>query len=166
MTLGKIEINPDLLVADQVFDAIHAAIMNGRLPAGQRLLIRKLAAELGTSIMPVRVAINRLEETGLAESVPYKGAVVKGLSAEELVHVYDTRPLLEVEAVRQGVLYASETDLTLMREQYECMRQAVAEERVADLLDHDEQLLSILYTAGRNPVLLEMIRMLWQRCRP
>jgi DNA-binding GntR family transcriptional regulator len=99
--------------------------------------------------------------------VPYKGAVVKGLSADELVHVYDTRLLLEVEAVRRGVLGALfESDLDLMRQEYEGMRRAVADERVADLLDHDERLLSILYAAAGNPVILEIIRTLWQRCRP
>lgn len=166
MALAKIETELDLLVADQVFEAIHRAIMDGSFPAGHRLLIRNLAAELGTSVMPVREAIGRLEEAGLAEKVPYKGAVVKGLSTDELVHVYDARLLLEVEAVRRGVLHAFESDLDLMRQQHELMRQAVAEESAADFLDHDERLLSILYGAAGNPVILEMIRTLWQRCRP
>jgi len=166
MVLGKIEIESDLLVADQVFEAIHRAIMNGSFPAGHPLPIRKLAAELGTSVMPVRAAIGRLEESGLAEKTPYKAAVVKGLSAEELVHVYDARLLLEVDAVRRGVLGAFESDLELMRQHYEGMVQAVANERAADLLDHDEGLLGVLYVAGGNPVIVEMIRTLWQRCRP
>ena len=46
------------------------------------------------------------------------------------------------------------------------MLRAVADERAADLLDHDEALLSILYGAGGNPVLMDLIRALWQRCRP
>ncbi|WP_253257368.1 FCD domain-containing protein [Arthrobacter sp. Hiyo1] len=33
------------------------------------------------------------------------------------------------------------------------------------LLDHDEALLSILYNAAGNPVLAQMIRALWQKCR-
>ncbi|MEX5303113.1 GntR family transcriptional regulator [Kocuria sabuli] len=164
MALNKLE--PSVLVADQVFEAIHDGIMNGDLPAGHRLLIRDLAAELGTSVMPVREAIRRLEEAGLAEKAPYKGAVVKRLTAEELLHVYDVRRLLEVEAVRLGAACVSPSAVDQMREQYRAMRQALDEQRVADLLDHDEQLLSILYTASGNPVLLEMIRTLWRRCRP
>jgi len=46
------------------------------------------------------------------------------------------------------------------------MRGAVAEGRVVPILDHDEALLTILYTAAGNPVLLESIRTLWYRCRP
>ena len=69
------------LVADKVFTAIHEAIMSGELPAGARLRVRDLALQVGTSVMPVREAIRRLEEAGLAERVPHKGAVVKGSRA-------------------------------------------------------------------------------------
>lgn len=164
MALNKLD--PSMLVADQVFEAIHDGIMSGELPAGHRLLIRDLAAELGTSVMPVREAIRRLEEAGLAEKVPYKGAVVKGLTLEELLHVYDVRRLLEVEAARLGAAVVSPREVEQMREQYRAMLRALSEQRVADMLDHDERLLGILYTAGGNPVLLEMIRGLWRRCRP
>src|SRR5436190_23461106 len=90
------------LLTDRVFVAIHAAIMSGELPAGTRLRVRDLAAQVGTSVMPVREAIRRLEEAGLAERSPHKGAVVKGLTLPELVHVYDVRRMLEVEAARLG----------------------------------------------------------------
>jgi DNA-binding GntR family transcriptional regulator len=43
---------------------------------------------------------------------------------------------------------------------------AVEAGQIVDALNHDEALLTILYSAGGNPVLLEMIRGLWQRCRP
>jgi DNA-binding GntR family transcriptional regulator len=46
------------------------------------------------------------------------------------------------------------------------MARAVEAGRIIDALNHDEALLTILYAAGGNPVLLEMIRGLWQRCRP
>ena len=43
---------------------------------------------------------------------------------------------------------------------------AVDDHRIVDALNHDEALLTILYAAAGNPVLLDMIRGLWQRCRP
>ncbi|MFG2888144.1 GntR family transcriptional regulator [Streptomyces sp. NPDC048248] len=76
--------------------------MSGELPAGDRLRIRGLAAEVGTSEMPVREAIRRLEEAGFVERTPHKGAVVKGLNLAELVHLHDVRRLLEVETARAG----------------------------------------------------------------
>lgn len=144
---------------------IHEAIMSGDLPAGSRLKVRDLAAQVGTSVLPVREAIRRLEEAGLAERSPHKGAVVKGLTLEELIHVYDVRRLLEVEAARVGAEHISGHDCDKMQAEYDAMRVAIDEGRVVACLDHDEALLTILYRASGNPVLMELIRTLWNRCR-
>ncbi|RKR20029.1 GntR family transcriptional regulator [Arthrobacter oryzae] len=153
------------LLTDQVYAMIHEAILNGDLPAGARLRVRDLAEQVGTSVMPVREAIRRLEEAGLAEREPHKGAVVKSLSLEELIHVYDVRRLLETEAARLGSERITAQDCDRMQAEYELMRAAIAERRVIALLDHDEAMLSILYEAAGNPVLVQMIRTLWQHCR-
>ena len=154
------------LVTDRVFAAIHDAIMSGQLPAGARLRIRDLAEQLGTSPMPVRGAILRLEQSGLARRVAHKGAVVTSLTPSELVHVYDTRVLLETEATRLGSRVLSPAEGAQMRVEQQRMLDAVHDRRGADALNHDEALLTILYQAAGNPVLLELIRSLWQRCRP
>lgn len=153
------------LLTDQVYAVLHEAIISGDLPAGSRLRIRDLAEQVGTSVMPVREAIRRLEEAGLAEREPHKGAVVKGLTLEELVHVYDVRRLLEGEAARLGTERITADDCARMQAEYDLMVTAISERRVVDYLDHDEALLTILYTASGNPVLVNMIRTLWQHCR-
>ena len=97
--------------------------------------------------------------------VPHKGAVVKGLTLAELVHVYDVRRLLEVEAARQGSQRISPADVARMQNECELMRTASAEQRVIAYLDHDEALLTILYEAADNPVLVNTIKTLWEHCR-
>jgi DNA-binding GntR family transcriptional regulator len=154
------------LLTDRVFTAIHEAIMSGELPAGARLRVRDLATQVGTSVMPVREAIRRLEEAGLAERAPHKGAVVKRLTLTELEHVYDVRILLETEAAGLGGPVVTPDSCTRMEQLCEEITQAVEEGRIIDALNHDEALLTVVYSAGGNPVLLEMIRGLWQRCRP
>jgi DNA-binding GntR family transcriptional regulator len=154
------------LLTDRVFSAIHGAIMSGELPAGARLRVRDLALQVGTSVMPVREAIRRLEEAGLAERVAHKGAVVKGLTLAELEHVYDVRILLETEAAGLGGAAVAPEDCTRMWQLRDDMARAVDEGRIVDALNHDEALLTILYSAAGNTVLLEMISSLWQRCRP
>jgi DNA-binding GntR family transcriptional regulator len=154
------------LLTDRVFTSIHGAIMSGELPAGSRLRVRDLAEQVGTSVMPVREAIRRLEESGLAERVPHKGAVVKRLTSTELEHVYDVRLLLETDAARLGGAAVTVEGCASMGQQCEEMARAVDDGRIVDALNHDEALLTILYTAGGNPVLMDVIRGLWQRCRP
>lgn len=163
MPLPKLE--PSTRVGDQVFEAIHAAIISGELPAGHRLRIRDLAADLGTSVMPVREAIARLQEIGLAESLPYRGAVVKDFSYRELLDLYTTRSLLEVEATVLGVRRVSPDDVAAMRVEYQAMETAVTQGDAVGYLARDEDFLAIIYAAAGNRVLLEMIKMLWNRCR-
>jgi DNA-binding GntR family transcriptional regulator len=164
MTMTKVA--PPSLMTDQVFTAIRDAIMSGEMPAGYRLRIRDIAAQVGTSVMPVREAIRRLEEAGLAERVPNKGAVVKGLTLEELVHVYDVRRLLEAEAARQGARAISAAGAEVMQHHYDQILAAVSGGDLVGALDADEAMLETLYRASGNPVLTDLIRGLWRRCRP
>lgn len=163
MTLPKVA-EPSLLT-DQVFTALRASIMNGDLPAGHRLRIRDIAAQVGTSVMPVREAIRRLEEAGLAERVPHKGAVVRSLSFRELAHVYDVRALLEVEAAKLGARRISAGDVERMRTSYDALCRAIDDRETVAYLDLDEEVLTTLYEASGNPVLVAQIQGLWQKCR-
>lgn len=163
MTLAPLG-EPSLLT-DRVYSAIREGIRSGEFAAGSRLRLRDLAAQLGTSPMPVREAIGRLEQNGLVVRVPHRGAVVADLTPTELAHVYATRLLLEVEATRLGCAAVGPADVTAMRAAYDAMVAAVADGRTAEALDRDEELLSVLYAAGGNPVLLGLVEDLWQRCR-
>lgn len=164
MTMARV--SPPSLITDQVFTAIHEAIMSGEMPAGHRLRIRDIAARVGTSAMPVREAIRRLEEAGLAERLPNnKGTVVRGLTLEELIHVYDARRLLEAEAARQGARAISAADTEVMQRHYEQILTAVSDGDLVGAVVADEAMLETLYRAGGNPVLTDLIRGLWQRCR-
>jgi DNA-binding GntR family transcriptional regulator len=153
------------LLTDRVFDTIHAAIMSGDLPAGTQLKVRDLAEQVGTSVMPVREAIRRLEESGLAIREPRKGAVVKSLTMTELVQTYQVRTLLEVEAARLGGAAVSDEDCAAMLRLCDQLEQAVDAGSIVESINLDEALLAILYAASGNPVLVECIRGLWQRCR-
>lgn len=154
-----------MLLTDQVYSALHEAILSGALPAGSRLKVRDLAEQVGTSVMPVREAIRRLEEAGLAERKPHKGAVVVELTLEELAHIYDVRLILEREAARLGAAAISSGDCDAMEVALRAMKDAINEHEIAAYLDQDETFLEILYSAGGNPVLVTMIKALWQRSR-
>lgn len=163
VALPKLEPGPK--AGDRAFNAIHAAIISGELTVGQRLRIRDLAEELGTSTMPVREAIGRLTEMGLAESLPYRGAVVKGFTHSELLNLYAVRSVLEAEATLRGIPALSDAAVDGMADEVAGMKRSLAENDVLGYLDHDEQFLLAIYEAGGNDVLVEMIRTLWHRCQ-
>lgn len=162
MTLPSVQ---SALLADRVYDALLSAIVSGDLPAGARLRVRDIAAEVGTSVIPVQQAIGRLEEAGFAERAPHKGAVVKGLTHADLVQAYDVRLVLETEATRVGAPNMTADGRSRMATELHAMNKAVDEGLVSEALDRDEALLGILYDASGNLVLTDLIRSLWRKCR-
>ncbi|WP_209324530.1 GntR family transcriptional regulator [Brevibacterium renqingii] len=163
MSETQAEVGPR--IGDQVFEAMQASILNGEYPSGQRLRIRQLAASLGTSVMPVRESLARLEEVGLVETSPHRGAVVKTFTAAELLQIYSVRRILEVEATVHGVQKLDAAGRVRLDEEFAAMETALAAGDAAGYLDHDEELLATIYSASGNPVLVETIRTLWLRCR-
>ena len=164
MTLSSQQAKP-ALVADHVYDVLANAIFTGELAGGIRLRVRDLAEMVGTSVMPVREALRRLEENGLVTTLPHRGARVREFTIGELINIYDVRKLLEVEATRKGVVRASESDLEIMSSACERMHVAVEQGRVNDALDEDEVMLRRYYQASGNPVLTDTIETLWAQCR-
>ena len=71
----------------RVVEALRDAIVSGRLEAGERLIEERISQELTTSRGPVREALRQLEHEGLVMSFPYRGAVVLGVSEEEVHEV-------------------------------------------------------------------------------
>ena len=55
------------ILGDEVYARLGDAILDGRLPPGERLRDVELATWLGTSRTPVREALQRLERIGLVE---------------------------------------------------------------------------------------------------
>jgi DNA-binding GntR family transcriptional regulator len=70
-----------------VIEALREEIMLGKLTDGERLIEDQIARRLDTSRGPVREALRELEHEGLVVSYPYRGAVVLGVSDEEVQHV-------------------------------------------------------------------------------
>jgi DNA-binding GntR family transcriptional regulator len=154
------------LVADQVYELLARRIFDGELAAGDRLPVRDLAEQVGTSVMPVRQAIRVLVENGLAVTEPHRGARVREFTVHELLDLYEVRTLLETEAARKAARAVTGSDLQEMRSACERMYRAVVQRRVTDALDQDEALLRILYRTGGNDVLVASIESLWLQCRP
>lgn len=77
-------------------------IVTGTIPPGARLRQDHIAAEFGTSHVPVREAFRQLEAQGLAVSEPRRGVRVASFSLAELQEVCDMRAVLEVLALRKA----------------------------------------------------------------
>jgi len=84
----------------QVFRTLEEAILSGQLKPGDTLAELKLSAQLGVSRTPVREAIGQLELEGLVRSIPNRGAVVVGVSQQDMEDIYTIRTHIEGLAAR------------------------------------------------------------------
>jgi DNA-binding GntR family transcriptional regulator len=78
-------------------------IRMGTYKAGDRLVPEEIAAEINTSRMPVREAFRRLASEGLLVIRPNRGAIVRGLDADEMEEVFGMRGVLEGLAARMAL---------------------------------------------------------------
>lgn len=81
-------------LADQVFEKLESDIITGIYPRGEILTELKLVEQLGVSRTPIREAMRRLEQERLIQESG-KGAVVLGITLEDLVDIMEIRQRIE-----------------------------------------------------------------------
>ena len=90
---------PEPLI-DSVYARLRDLILSNVFRAGQKLVDRDLAEQLGVSRTPVREALGRLAMMGLVEARSRRGYYVRQYTAEEMSDLYEFRKILEVNAAR------------------------------------------------------------------
>lgn len=150
----------EMTVSEQATDQLRAAIRDGRYQPGDRLVERKLAAELGVSHIPVREALSRLTDEGLVERLPRRGARVAGLSLVELEEIASLRKVLEefvAQRVQEGLTPTREAELRRIVERM----QAAAERReVNRVFELDREFHARLWEFADNAILVAMVEQL------
>lgn len=153
------------LVRDNISDSVTAELRNmivdGRLPAGERINEVHLSQQLGVSRTPLREALARLAHEGALRGVPRIGYFVRALTLEECEQIYQIRPLLDPEALRLAGL-PSRDRIERLREINDNMDRA----RDADtIIALDDDFHLGLVADCPNQVLVDLIKQFVQRTR-
>ena len=88
----------DNTLAGSTTEALREAIINGSIPAGQKLNEPRLAEQFSVSRGPLREAIRRLVAMRLVTHIPHQGARVVTLDLPSIMELYDVREALEGKA--------------------------------------------------------------------
>jgi DNA-binding GntR family transcriptional regulator len=149
-----------------IYETIREAIQIGRYAPGHHLVADDLAREFGTSRMPVREALQRLENAGLVSITPHRGAVVSELSEREIVEVYHIRAVLEGLAARLAAPHLSSADFDRLNGLIDDMASAgTAEPDLDQLLRGNRDLHEIIWQAAQAPRLHELLENLYDASR-
>jgi DNA-binding GntR family transcriptional regulator len=87
-------------LAGQAYLAIREEILRGQLRPGTALSRRRLARDLGMSVVPVADALRRLESDGLVESRARAGTRVRVPTEQDIRELYELREALESQSAR------------------------------------------------------------------
>jgi DNA-binding GntR family transcriptional regulator len=94
-------------LVDRVYNHLLEKIISGDVRYGDTISIKKVAAELSVSSMPVREAVKRLEFEGVVTIKPRSACRVRVPSRRMILEVYELREALEGYAVmHQGSVNA------------------------------------------------------------
>ena len=85
--------------ASHIYVALSHSIILGKCRGGKRLSPYDLAKKFGTSVTPVREALQKLSSDGLVENRPHLGFFVTSVSLQRLRAMLEVREILEVAAV-------------------------------------------------------------------
>lgn len=110
---------------DELVAELQRRILTGDYPPGTRLRQELLAGEFGVSRMPVRAALLVLDAKGLVETVPRRGAFVRGPSPDDIREAYVVRAELEGLAAELAASQIPDDDLEALRSAADLFRTCV-----------------------------------------
>jgi len=149
---------------DHIYKRLRDEILSAEIPPGANLRVLHLAAKFGTSQAPIREALRRLTDEGLAVTVPYKGTVTKAPSWHEIADVYLLREELEAFAVRR-ILARPRVDLGGVRSAQRRLTRTVNIGDPLQVLDADLELHHQIVMLADSPITTEMWSFLIKRLR-
>lgn len=119
-------------LSERVYQALMQAILKGKLGPGEHLVEQALADQFGVSRMAVREAIRKLANDGLVEVIPNRGTFTLRFNSEDIVEIFDLRAILEKLAVRRITERGRRSDLALLEDVVDEMKEVEqTEDRVA-----------------------------------
>jgi DNA-binding GntR family transcriptional regulator len=149
-----------------VFDAVADSFMRGDFRPGDQLTIRKIAARVGTSTMPVREAVRRLAALGALEVHPRRHLSIPAISVESYVEVAEMRKLLEARAAFLACQRASNQGIEEARAVHAQLVEASLKLSPPRLMRLNQEFHFCVYRLAQSELLLQTIIQLWLRAGP
>lgn len=103
---------------------LKEAILEGKLPPGERISEEKIAASLKVSRVPLREALRRLEAEGYVHFLSNDAVIVSKPTADEVQDYYTIASVLEGLATRLAVERARPEEISRLRELHRLLKEA------------------------------------------
>ncbi|KDR33409.1 GntR family transcriptional regulator [Caballeronia grimmiae] len=153
-------------MAGRVYAQLREAIMTGRFAPGQLLSLRSVAEAVGSSTMPVRAALTRLQAEGALIDGAGRALMVPPMTLELLGELRDVRVALEGAVAKRAASRMTRAHLTALQAVYDVMDAHVEAGDVPAYLRSNFEFHIAIYTHGASDITLATIQNLWMRIGP
>lgn len=149
--------------SEQAYAAIKNKILAGTYTPGYRLVLAKLASDLGFSVVPVREAIRRLEAESYITFERNIGATVAGIDPTEYLYTMQTLSIVEGAATALSAPMISTADIARARAVNTKMRECLADFDPILFTALNLDFHRILFENCPNPHILDLVHRGWNR---
>ena len=148
----------------EIVAALRGRIARQEIAPGAKLRETDLAEEFAVPRTRIRDALAALEQRGLVERIPNRGAVVMRLDLSQVFYIYDLREVLEGLCTRLATQNAPaerwRRELALFQGP---MKDLVARNELDLYIERYEALRRSIIEAAGNPVLAEMLDTIYEK---
>lgn len=145
-------------LSTKIFNILREDILNGRYREGSKLIESKLAKELQVSRTPVREALKQLELEGIVENIPNRGAIVLGISQQDIEDIYTIRNSIEGIAAKWAVERMTEEELEELKEIYDLMDFYVQKNDIEGFAQLNIEFHESIYRATKSRYLEQVLK--------
>lgn len=142
---------------EQTYERLEEDILGGYYKSGDSLTELSLCTRFGVSRTPVRSALHRLAEEGLVRIIPNRGAVVVGVTVDDLIETYKIRTRLEGLASAMAATRITPEKLSALEDSVQLAEYYIGKCDVEHLKELDTEFHSIIYDASGNRMLCKIL---------
>jgi len=146
--------------ADEGYERLYQAILRGEFQPNERLIEMDLAQLYNVGRAAIRTTLARLEQDGLVEREPNRGARVRAISEEEAVETLEARAVLEGLAARYAARNVTDADIADLRAIVGEMEARLAEGDLLGISEGNTRLHSRLLQIANNKTVARLIERL------
>lgn len=147
----------------RAYEYIKSLILNGTYGPGYRVIMDRIAQELGSSSIPVREAIHQLEAEGLVQITPFSGAVVQKLNKNEFKETMIVLSVLEGAAAAFASELITESDILSLEQTNNDAKDALEDFDFDKADELNFKFHTIIHERCGNSYLIDKIKQTWQR---
>lgn len=145
----------------QIYNQLCDGLASGGFLPGESVTVRQLADHFGTSIMPVREAMNRLIAEGALTVLSSRKVIVTEINRERFLDLIDFRCLIEPVAAQRATHKITDDGIAALAETNDAMQNHIQQGNWTKALVCNRNFHMSIYQASDSTTLMQSVSWVW-----